>query len=267
MALSFLLASVFLACLVEAVEALTIVLAAGVTRGWAAAARGVLAAVVALAVLVAVLGPLLTLVPLRALRLVVGALLLLYGLQWLRKAVLRAGGAKAKHDEAALFARYRDEAAAGGGPAGHRWLGDPTGFVLAFKGVLLEGLEVVVIVLTFGANAGRTGAAALAALAAVVVVAGVGAAVRAPLARVPENALKTVVGVMLTTFGMFWAGEGAGVDWPGGELALLPLLALTAGVVAALTGWVSRTVRRAAAPSTAAGSAAARPAAAGRRGA
>lgn len=244
MTTGFLLASVFLACLVESVEALTIVLAAGISRGWRSALQGVAAALVVLAVVVAVLGPALTVVPLRALRVVVGALLLVYGLQWIRKAVLRAAGWKALHDEGALFAEHRstaEGAPAGLGPQrpGRRRVADWYGFVLAFKGVLLEGLEVVFIVLTFGANAHRTGLAALAAGAAALVVLVAGLAARAPLTRVPENAMKMVVGVLLTTFGLFWAAEGTGVDWPGGELALLPLLALSAGVAGAATVWAA----------------------------
>ncbi len=225
--------SVFLACLVESVEALTIVLASGVSRGWRSAGQGVLAGVAVLAVVVAVLGPALTLIPLNALRLLVGALLLVFGLQWIRKAVLRASGLKGLHDETVLFAEHRAEAQAAA-PGGRGLVKDWYGFTLAFKGVVLEGLEVAFIVLTFGANAGRTGLAALAAVAAVLVVVAAGFAVRAPLSRVPENTMKMAVGVMLTTFGIFWGAEGAGAHWPGADLSLLWLLVFVVLITAAL---------------------------------
>ena len=219
----FLFASAFLASCVEMVEALTIVLAAGVTRGWRSALFGLGAAVVVLTVIVAVLGPALTLIPISALRLLVGALLLAFGLQWLRKAILRASGFVGLHDEDAIFARELADArgAAHEERAGMDWYG----FTLAFKGVLLEGLEVAFIVITFGSAQGNIRLAALAAAAALVLVAVVGVLVRAPLARVPENTLKFAVGVMLTTFGIFWSAEGAGADWPGGDAALLGVLA------------------------------------------
>ena len=216
--------SVFLACTVESVEALTIVLAVGTTRSWRAALTGVGAAVAALAALTAALGPALTSVPLQSLRLVVGGLLLIFGLQWLRKAVLRAGGSKALHDELAAYERERS-AARGAGAVGNGL--DPYAFTIAFKGVLLEGLEVVFIVLTFGANQHRIGLAAAAAGVAVLLVTVVGVAIHAPLQRVPENTLKFVVGVMLTSFGTFWGAEGAGAHWPGGDAALLALVPAT----------------------------------------
>jgi len=215
---AFLVASAFLASAVEMVEALTIVLAVGVTRDWRSSLSGVGAATVALAVIVAVLGPALTLIPIDTLRLVVGALLLVFGLQWLRKAILRASGYKALHDEEEAFARERAEASAAGVElrAGLDWYA----FTIAFKGVLLEGLEVAFIVLTFGSAQGSIPLAALGAGVAVVLVALVGAVARHPLARVPENTLKFAVGTMLTTFGIFWSAEGAGVHWPGGDAAL-----------------------------------------------
>ena len=216
--------SVFLACAVESVEALTIVLAVGTTRSWRAALTGVGAAVAALAALTAALGPALTSVPLQSLRVVVGGLLLIFGLQWLRKAVLRAGGSKALHDEAAAYERERS-AARDAGAVGTGL--DPYAFTIAFKGVLLEGLEVVFIVLTFGANQHRIGLAAAAAGVAVLLVTVVGVAIHAPLQRVPENTLKFVVGVMLTSFGTFWGAEGAGAHWPGGDAALLALVPAT----------------------------------------
>lgn len=216
-----LVVSVFLACAVEVVEAFTIVLAVGSTRRWSSALAGVGAATVALATLIAALGPALTVLPIEVLRLVVGGLLLVFGLQWLRKAILRAGGAKALHDEAAAFAQ---EAAAARRVALEEGF-DSYAFAIAFKAVLLEGLEVAFIVLTFGANQDDVPLAALAAALAVVAVLAAGLLARAPLSRVPENAMKFAVGVLLTTFGVFWGAEGAGASWPGGDVAL-PLLAL-----------------------------------------
>ena len=231
--------TVFIACAVEAVEALTIVLAAGLTREWRSTFQGMAAALAVLAVTVAVLGPALTLVPLTALRLVVGALLAVFGLQWLRKAILRASGYKGLHDEEAIYARQVAVArtAASEGRHGVR---DWYAFTLSFKGVLLEGLEVVFIAITFGANQQNQGLAAAAAAAAVVVVAAVGIAVRAPLSRVPENTLKFAVGVMLTSFGMFWGAEGAGASWPGNDAALLAIVPGTALVGLGYTALLRR---------------------------
>ena len=231
--------AVFLACAVEAVEATTIVLAAGTARDWRSAASGMAGALAVLAVIVAALGPAVSDIPLRGLRLVVGALLLVFGLQWLRKAILRASGHKALHDEDKIFAEQLATAAT----QPRRRVGlvpDWYGFTLSFKGVLLEGLEVVFIVLTFGSNQHNVGLAAIAAGCAVILVAAVGVAVRSPLRRVPENTLKFVVGIMLTAFGTFWGAEGAGARWPGSDAALLvliPAIAVFALVlVAALRG-------------------------------
>jgi uncharacterized membrane protein len=218
--------SAFLASAVEMVEALTIVLAAGFTRGWRSALAGLGAATLVLAVIVAALGPALTHIPINALRLAVGALLLVFGLQWLKKAILRASGYKELHDEDAAFARELEEAR--DAPRDERAGVDWYGFTLAFKGVLLEGLEVVFIVLTFGSAQGSIPLAAVGAAAALVLVTAVGFAVRAPLARVPENAIKFAVGVMLTTFGIFWSVEGAGADWPGEDASLLGVLGFVA---------------------------------------
>lgn len=200
------MATVFLACAVEAVEALTIVLAVGTTRGWRSTLQGVAAGLLVLAVVVTALGPALTLIPLDALRLVVGGLLLVFGLQWLRKAQLRASGFKALHDEAAIYAR-QIAAARAAGTEPQRFITDGYAFTLAFKGVLLEGLEVAFIVVTFGANPGSIPLAVLGAALAVAVVTVAGIAVRAPLARVPENTMKFAVGLMLTSFGIFWGAE------------------------------------------------------------
>jgi uncharacterized membrane protein len=231
--------AVFLACAVEAVEATTIVLAAGTARDWRSTIIGVLAALVTLGVIVAALGPALSALPLHSLRLVVGGLLLVFGLQWLRKAVLRAGGQKALHDEDEIY--KRELAAAEGAPT--RRVGvvdDWYAFTLSYKGVLLEGLEVVFIVLTFGSNQHNVPLAALAAAAAVVVVAAAGFAIRAPLARVPENTLKFAVGVMLTSFGTFWGAEGAGAKWPGSDAALLVLIPAVAAFALGLTALLRR---------------------------
>ena len=205
------------------VEALTIVLASGLTRGWRSSLIGVGAATLALAVVIAALGPALTLVPIGALRLVVGGLLLVFGLQWLRKAILRASGFKALHDEDAIFAQELRQAETA--PRDERAGVDWYGFTLSFKGVFLEGLEVAFIVLTFGSTQKNIPLAAVGAAAAVVLVAVVGILARAPLARVPENTMKFSVGVMLTTFGIFWGAEGAGASWPGSDAAILGVLA------------------------------------------
>lgn len=217
-----LFAAIFLACLVEAVEATTIVVAVGATRNWRSALTGTVVAIVALAIIVGIAGPAIMLLPLAILRLVVGALLLVFGLQWLRKAALRASGVKALHDEDLLYQKH--VAAAGAADATRRFgVSDWFAFTLSFKGVLLEGLEVVFIVLTFATNQGNLPIAIAAAAAAVILVVIIGAIVRGPLSRVPENTLKFIVGVMLTSFGSFWGAEGAGAIWPGSDAALLVL--------------------------------------------
>jgi uncharacterized membrane protein len=227
------------ACAVEAVEALTIVLAVGVTRDWRSTLVGVGAAVVGLAAVTAALGPALTSIPLNALRLVVGGLLLVFGLQWLRKAILRTSGVKAQHDESAAYAGELEAARAAGAVGGGF---DGYSFTISFKGVFLEGLEVVFIVLTFGSGQHRVALAAAAAGVAVLLVAVIGLAVHAPLARVPENAMKFAVGVMLTSFGMFWGVEGAGGAWPGGDAALLAIIPATLVVALGLVEAVKRSV-------------------------
>jgi uncharacterized membrane protein len=236
--------SVFFACAVEAVEALTIVLAVGVTRGWRSALFGVGAATLALAAIVAALGPALTALPINALRVVVGGLLLIFGLQWLRKAVLRSAGLKAVHDEDKAFAAETDAARS----AARTGTGfDGYSFTIAFKGVLLEGLEVAFIVLTFGASQHNVGLAAASAAVAVAVVVLAGVVVRQPLSRVPENTLKFFVGVMLTAFGTFWGAEGAGASWPGGDAALLVLVPGVALVALGMVRWLRRAPARSAA--------------------
>jgi uncharacterized membrane protein len=225
----FLLA-VFGACCVEAVEALTIVLASGTTRGWRSAMEGTAVAIVVLGVLVGVVGvPLVHYVPIDALRVLVGALLLVLGLSWLRKAILRASGHKAKHDEDAIYAETAASLRADGTVRGRR---DNLGFVVAFKGVFLEGMEVVLIVISLGASQHKLGEASVAAAAAIVLVTGVGLLVSRQLSEVPENTIKTVVGIMLTSFGLFWLGEGAGVRWPGSDLAIPVLIGVFAAVTA-----------------------------------
>jgi uncharacterized membrane protein len=235
----FLVLSAFLASAVEFVEALTIVLAAGITRGWRSSLAGLGAATVALAVIVGALGPALTYIPISGLRLVVGGLLLAFGLQWLRKVILRAAGFKALHDEAAIFAREAEEARAAGRGVERAGL-DWYAFTLSFKGVLLEGLEVAFIVITFGSAQGNVGLAALGAGIALVLVAIVGVVVRGPLTRVPENTMKFAVGTMLTTFGIFWAAEGAGADWPGDDASLPAVLVFVVLLSAAAVAMLKR---------------------------
>lgn len=229
--------TVFLASAVEGVEAVTIVLAMGLTRGWRSAATGTAVALLALAGLVAALGPALSALPIDALRLVVGALLLVFGLQWLRKAILRAAGYKALHDEEAIYAAEL----AAGRAAGRAEPGvDRYGFLVSFKGVLLEGLEVAFIAVTFGTNQHNVPLAAVAALSAVAIVAAAGAMARAPLSKVPENTMKYAVGVMLTSFGTFWGAEGAGATWPAGDGALPLLVVFTLASSFALVGLLRR---------------------------
>jgi len=213
----------FLASAVEMVEALTIVLGVGLVRGWRSTLIGVASATVVLALAVAALGPALGRVPIGTLQFVVGALLLAFGLQWLRKAILRSSGYKALHDEDEAFREERAQAAAAGHEqrAGLDWYS----FTVAFKGVLLEGLEVVFIVIAFGSTQGRLGLAAAGAGAALLVVVVAGVLARGPLSRVPENTIKFVVGLLLTSFGCFWGAEGAGIHWPGEDASLLGVIA------------------------------------------
>jgi uncharacterized membrane protein len=249
--------AVFGASLVEMVEALTIVVASGVSRGWRSALEGAAAAALVLGVLVVAVGvPLIHYIPLDALRVVVGALLLVLGLSWLRKAILRGSGHKDLHDEDKIYAETVAElseagaagesrstmatatttatAAATPAPTGR----DSVGFAVAFKGVFLEGTEVVLIVISLGAAQNRLGLAALAAAAALVLVAAVGLVVSRQLSEVPENTIKTAVGIMLTSFGIFWVGEGAGVNWPGGDLAIPVLVAFFLVLTLAYTAFM-----------------------------
>jgi uncharacterized membrane protein len=232
-----LVAASFLACAVEMVEALTIVLAVGVTRGWRSALIGTGTALGALTVVVVALGPALAVLPIDSLRLFVGGILLIFGLQWLRKAILRSSGFKALHDEDAIFAEEQRAArAVVRDGSGIDWYT----FTVSFKGVFLEGLEVAFIVVTFGGAQHNVALAAVGAVAAAVVVLLVGLAVHRPLSQVPENTMKYAVGVMLTTFGIFWAGEGAGVAWPGSDASLIGLLAYVLGTSALLVSMLKR---------------------------
>ena len=215
--------AVFLACAVEAVEATTIVLAAGTARDWKSSLLGTGAGIGVLAVIIGAFGPSISKLPINSMRLFVGGLLLVFGLQWVRKAILRASGYKALHDEELIF--QEELVAAKAAKAGQRFgVADWYAFTLSFKGVLLEGLEVAFIVLTFGTIQKQVGLASIAALSAVLVTAAGGFALRKPLARVPENKMKYVVGIMLTSFGIFWGAEGAGAEWPHADLSILGIL-------------------------------------------
>lgn len=229
--------TVALASAVEATEALTIILAAGITRGWRSTFEGALLAIACLGVIVGIAGTaLIQYVPLYALRIVVGTLLLIFGLQWLTKAILRQTGFKAPHDERDIYEKEVEALSKNRGIRGQR---DSLGFAISFKGVLLEGMEIVMIVISFGLANGsqnQLGTAALAALAAVAVMTAIGAVVAKPLTKVPENYMKLGVGNLLTVFGLFWMGEGVGVQWPLGDIFLLVLLAIiflaTLGLIA-----------------------------------
>jgi uncharacterized membrane protein len=220
-----LLVAVFLACAVEMVEALTIVVAVAVTAGWRRALSGALGALVLLAALVAAVGPELTHIPLSVLRIVVGGVLLVFGLQWLRKAVLRAAGVLAKHDEDAIYEKNVAQLSTSDARAA---------VPVAFKGTFLEGLEVVIIVLTLGTTGHALELATVAAVAAVLVVGAIGAVVARQLSGVPENAMKMTVGIMLVSFGTFWSGEGVHVRWPGSDVAIVVLAAIYALAAAGL---------------------------------
>jgi uncharacterized membrane protein len=221
-----LVVAVFLTSCVEMIEALTIVLAVGHTRGWRSCVEGVGAALVALVVLVAVVGPALVRVPLSTLHLVIGVILLIFGMQWLRKAILRSSGLKEKNDEDVRYERTVASLETSE-PAKRR---DQVAFVVAFKGVFLEGLEVVIAVITLGTSAHRLGLAALVAAIAVVLVGVVGAVVSKQLTKVPENAMKMGVGILLTSYGTFWTGEGLKVRWPEADIGLLVLVGVYAVV-------------------------------------
>ena len=232
-----LVGATFLASAVEIVETFTILLAMGLTRGWKSTIAGAAVAVVVLALVTVVAGyTILRLIPESLLQLVIGTLLLIFGMQWLRKAILRSAGRKALHDEAAIFARETAASRAAGERRGFLGL-DGFAFVVSFKGVLLEGLEVVVIVLTFGISAGNMPLAVAGAVLAVIPVTLLVIVIRGPLSRVPENTIKFVVGLLLTTFGTFWAVEGLGIFATGAESLAWPLDDLMLGVI--LVAWIA----------------------------
>lgn len=226
------LTSAFLASLVEAVEALTVVLAVAAMRGWRPAGTGAVGGILSLGLIVAVFGPLLDALPLRPLQLALGILLLLFGTRWLRKAILRFAHKIPLRDEVGAYAVQTAQL----GEQAGRWIAGLT----SFKAVLLEGLEVVFIVLALGAGRGTLVIASAGAIAACLLVACVGLAVHRPLARVPENSLKFAVGVMLSAFGMFWTGAGLNVAWPGGDAAIVVIAALTLAVSLAAIAFTRR---------------------------
>ena len=228
----------FLASLVEAVEALTIVLAVAVVRGLRPAMLGAICGLAVLALIVIALGPLLDRVPLNVLQIAIGILLLLFGMRWLRKAILRAAGIIPLHDESAAFASETAELQEQA--MRHELRLDWLAGVASFKAVLLEGLEVVFIVIALSAGRGVLLPVSAAAFAACVLVALCGVFLHRPLTRVPENALKFAVGVMLSAFGLFWTGEGFGIDWPGADLAILAFIALFLGTGLACVALLNR---------------------------
>ena len=229
--------TVAIASAVEMVEAATIVLALGATRGWRSAIVGSITALVTLALIVIIAGPSILLVPIEILRLVVGALLLVFGLQWLRKAILRATGFKALHDEEKIFQAELDSAKSAERTKIFSGL-DKYSFTLSFKTVLLEGFEVAFIVLTFGALKNSLTIATLAAAVSLVIVAAAAFAIRKPLTKVPENTMKLIVGTMATTFGIFWTGEGLSIEWPLADLSLIAIAALVVAVSFSCILWL-----------------------------
>jgi uncharacterized membrane protein len=215
----------FLGSFVEVVEAFTIILAVGVTQSWRPAFIGTGIALAVLAVLVLIFGPLIGAIPIDIMQFVIGTLLVLFGMRWLRKAILRSSGFIALHDEEKAFAEETDTLRRQASDSRANFLAG----MAAFKAVLLEGVEVVFIVIATGAgHEGMLGYACLGAAAACLIVLAIGLLVHKPLSTVPENTLKFVVGLMLTSFGIFWVGEGIGADWPGADLSLLPIFAILA---------------------------------------
>lgn len=210
----------FLASSVECVEALTIILAVGSTRGWREALGGTVSALVVLVAIVGLFGEALEQMPLAMLQLLVGGLLVIFGLRWLKKSILRSAGVIPLHDEAAAY--LAEKRRIGLADASSGW--DVAAFAATFQITMLEGAEVVFIVLGIGAGgSGMTDAASIGAIAALVVTGTIGALVHRPLAKVPENLLKFIVGILLCAFGTFWFGEGAGIRWPGGDASLAGL--------------------------------------------
>lgn len=247
MSIALLLITVMLASAVEMVEALTIILASGISRGWRSTLEGTVAALIALAAIVIVLGvALINYIPIDVLRLIVGFLLLVFGFQWLSKAILRASGYKAQRDEAEVYNRnVRSLSQAGNVIKGRR---DSLAFAISFKGVFLEGLEIVIIVISFGTPTGQLGIATIGAVIAVFIIGIAGIIVARPLTRVPENYMKLGVSILLSTFGIFWLGEGAGIEWVTGDVFLLILFAtlfvITSGLIFYLRRRKHRTIER-----------------------
>jgi len=226
------IAASFFASLVECVEALTVVLAVGSVRGWRSALIGSATAVATLLVIVAALGTALTHIPLPVVQLVVGALLLLFGLRWLRKAILRSSGLIPLHDEQAAFAK-NSAAMRNLGASQFTW--DKIAFAAAFNITMLEGTEVVFIIIAIGAgHSGMLLPASIGAVAALLVVIALGALLHRPLASVPENTLKFIVGVLLSAFGTFWVGEGMHMAWPAADWSILALIAVYLAVALSL---------------------------------
>jgi uncharacterized membrane protein len=225
------MATAFLASTVEAVEAATVVLAAGVVRGWRSALSGAMAALAVLVLIVAVFGQAIAAIPIGVLQVVVGTLLLLFGIRWLRKAMLRAAGVIDLRDEEVLYRREREALGASGSADRARW--HPIAALTSFKAVLLEGVEVIVIVIGIGAAGNTLVPATIGAVAACFAVAAAAALLNRPLSRVPENALKYAVGIMVSAFGLFWFGEGIGVQWPYGDATILVLMAILLAASAA----------------------------------
>jgi uncharacterized membrane protein len=218
------MAAAFLGSSVEAVEAMTIVLAAGIVRGWHAALFGTAAGLLSLAAIIAIFGPAIAAVPIELMQLVVGTLLLLFGIRWLRKALLRYAGVIDLHDEDAAYAAETRALSTGMSVSRKKW--DPIAIITAYKAIVLEGVEVAVIVIGVGAVGNMLVPASIGALAACLLVVIAGAVLHRPLSRVPENALKFVVGVMMSAFGLFWFGEGIGLQWPYADAAILGLMAI-----------------------------------------
>ncbi|HKB66739.1 MAG TPA: hypothetical protein VKC61_12860 [Pyrinomonadaceae bacterium] len=240
----------FLGSLVEFVEALTIVVAVGTVRGWRSALIGTAVGVLALAIMVIVFGPALALIPITWLQLTVGVLLVLFGMRWLRKAVLRAAGVIPLRDESQTFARETASLRLDGAAHNHQW--DAIAIATAFKAVVLEGLEVVFIVIAVGAVGNMLVPASAGALAAGILVVLFGLALRRPLSRVPENTLKFAVGILISAFGVFWVGEGLGFHWPGSDMSIFGLtfgfLAISLIMIPAVRPWPSEVLASAVQP-------------------
>jgi uncharacterized membrane protein len=240
---ALLLVTVIIASAVECIEALTIILAVGISRGWRSALEGTALSIVLLVAIVAILGPaLINYVPINILRLVVGILLLIFGLQWLYKAILRGSGYKALRDEATVF--QSEVATLSNSKYGRSGRRDSVAFVVSFKGMFLEGMEIIIIVISFGVPTGQLTLCAIGAVSTALIVGGIGAMLARPIARMPENLMKLGVGMLLSTFGTFWMGEGAGIEWPTGDVFLLILLIVFGILSFTLIRYLKRTKRQ-----------------------